>query len=154
MSNDAIFTEDDHEFGEEHAVLGAEYKAAQQASERFLKHWQEEHAEQLAEAIITPVLNSAKEQVWDAFRDWLLMDAEYNAASTMRSMVEDSVRALIGGREWANVKYIKPGAYGSEEVRKTLAKMYSDEIKDARIADLEKEVARLEESLRFARGSW
>lgn len=154
MTEDSIFTEQDHRFAETHSNLGAEYEAARKASERFLRHWQEEHAEKLAEAILTPVLDSVKEQVWDAFRDWLLSDAEYNAASVMRSMVEDSVRALIGGREWANVKYIRPEAYRSEEVRATLAKLYADEIKDARIADLEKEVARLEENLRFARGSW
>lgn len=134
-----------------HPQLGAEYFAAREAAERFLKHWQDEHAEQLAEAVITPVLDIVREKVWDAFRDWLLQDAEYNAHLTMSRMVEDSVKALIGGDKWANVKYISPEGYRTEKVRETLAKLYSDEIKDGRIADLEAEVARLTEQLRWAR---
>jgi hypothetical protein len=135
-----------------HPSLGAEYFAAREAAERFLKHWQDEHAEQLAEAIMKPVLDAVKEKVWDAFRDWLLTDTEYNAQLTMSRMVEDSVKALIGGDKWANVKYISPEGYRTEKVRETLAKLYSDEIKDGRIADLEKEVESLKESLRWARG--
>lgn len=146
---DTIFTEEMHKFAEDAPTLGAEYKAADEAAERFLAHWKEEHAERLAEEIMKPVLDAVKDRVWDAFRDWLLIDAQYNAANVMDRMVEDSVRALIGGRQWANVKYIKPGAYRSDEVRATLAKMYADEIKDARIADLEAEVSRLQETLRF-----
>lgn len=134
--------------------LGAEYFAARNAAQRFLAHWQEEHAEKLAEEIMKPVLDTIRDKVWDAFRDWLLIDAEYNAHQTMARMVEDSVRALIGGEKWANVKYISPEGYRTEKVRETLAKLYSDEIKDGRIADLEREVERLKESLRFARGSY
>lgn len=132
-------------------TLGGEYFAAREVAERFLKHWQEEHAEQLAEAIMKPVLDAVQEKVWDAFRDFLLSDTEYNAQNEMRRMVEDSVKALIGGDKWANVKYISPEGYRTEKVRETLAKLYSDEIKDGRIADLEKEVASLKESLRWAR---
>jgi hypothetical protein len=143
------YTAEEEEFAESHPNLGAEYKAAEAATRRFLAYWEEDHAEKLANAIMKPVLDAVKEQVWSAFQDWLLSDAEYNAANEMRHMVENSVRALIGGREWANVKYIRPGAYQSEEVRATLAKLYSDEIKDARIADLEAEIDRLKKSLRF-----
>lgn len=135
----------------EHPQLGAEYFAAREAAERFLKHWQDEHAEKLAEEIMKPVLDIVRERVWDAFRDWLLIDAEYNAQLTMSRMVEDSVRALIGGDKWATLKYISPAGYRTEKVRETLAKLYSDEIKDGRIADLEAEVARLTEQLRYAR---
>ena len=140
------------EQAEGHPSLGAEYFAAREAAERFLAHWQEEHAEQRAEAIVKPVMDAVQDKVWDAFRDWLLSDAEYNAHLTMSRMVEDSVRALIGGQRWANVKYISPAGYQTEKVRETLAKLYSDPIKDGRIADLEKEVENLRESLRWARG--
>jgi hypothetical protein len=133
---------------EKHQNLGAEYFAAREAAGRFLAHWQEEHAEQLAEAIMKPVLDAVQEKVWDAFRDWLLSDAEYNAQGAMQRMVEDSVKALIGGDKWANVKYISPEGYRTEKVRETLAKLYSDEIKDGRIRDLEIEIERLTERLR------
>ena len=148
------YTEEQHQFAESHQMLGAEYKAAAEAAERFLAHWTEEHAERMAEAIMMPVLDTVKEQVWDAFRDWLLSDSKYNAAGEMHDMVDKSVRALIGGRKWANVKYISPEGYDTKEVRETLAKLYSDQIKDARIADLEKEVAHLQDTLRFRSGHY
>ena len=138
----------------QHPLLGGEYFAARDAAARFLAHWQEEHAEHLAEEIMKPVLDTVKERVWDAFRDWLLSDTEYNVQMTMARMVEDSVKALIGGDKWANVKYISPEGYRTEKVRETLAKLYTDEIKDRRIADLEKEVDHLKQSLSWARGDY
>ncbi len=138
---------------ERYPSLGAEYFAARNAADEFLTHWKEEHAEKLAEEIMKPVLDAVQERVWDAFRDHLLSDGRYNAQSEMARMVENSVRALIGGEKWANVKYISPAGYKTEKVRETLAKLYSDEIKDGRIADLEAEVARLKQSLEWARRS-
>lgn len=138
----------------QYGTLGPEYFAAGEAAKRFLAHWREEHAEQLAEAIMKPVLDAVTEKVWDAFRDYLLADAELNAAGAMRDMVERSVRALIGGEKWANVKYIEYPHREGQKVREALAKLYSDEIKDGRIADLEKEVASLKESLMIARGQY
>ncbi|WP_342641327.1 hypothetical protein [Rhodoligotrophos ferricapiens] len=138
----------------QHPLLGGEYFAAREAAARFLAHRQEEHAEHLAEEITKPVLDTVKERVWDVFRDWLLSDTEYNVQMTMARMVEDSVKALIGGDKWANVKYISPEGYRTEKVRETLAKLYTDEIKDRRIADLEKEVDHLKQSLRWARGDY
>lgn len=133
----------------EHPTLGAEYFAARDAAEGFLAHWQEEHAEKLAVEIVKPLLDTIQERVNDAFRDYLLSDAEQNLQGTMRDMVESSVRALIGGEKWANVKYIEFPYREGQKVRETLAKLYSDEIKDGRIADLEKEVERLTKDLRW-----
>jgi len=147
--SDAGYSDEITEQANAHPSLGAEYFAAREHAERFLAHWKEEHAEQLAEAIMKPVLDVIQDRVWDAFQNWLLTDSVYNAQSAMSRMVESSVRALIGGEKWANVKYISPEGYRTEKVRETLAKLYSDEIKDGRIADLEKEVARLQDSLRF-----
>ena len=135
-------------------TLGAEYFAAREAAERFLKHWQEEHAEQLAEAIVKPVLDAVQERVWDAFRDFLLSDTEQNVEGEMRRMVENSVRALIGGEKWSSQKYIEYPHREGQKVRETLAKLYSDEIKDGRIRDLESEVKRLNETIRFREGSY
>ena len=131
--------------------LGAEYFAAREVAERFMAHWTEQHAEQFAEAIVKPVIDQVTEKVWDAFRDYLMSDTEQNIHTEMQRMVENSVLALIGGQKWANVKYISPEGYQTEKVRETLAKLYSDQIKDGRIADLEAEVTRLKQSLEWAR---
>lgn len=131
--------------------LGAEYFASREVAERFMAHWSEQHAEQFADAIIKPVIDQMTEKVWDAFRDFLLADTQQNIHTEMQRMVENSVLALIGGQKWANVKYISPEGYQTEKVRETLAKLYSDEIKDGRIADLEKQVASLTQRLEWAR---
>lgn len=137
------------EQAEAHPTLGAEYFAARDAAEAFLAHWQQEHAEQLAAEIIKPLIDTIQERVNAAFRDHLLSDAEQNLQGTMRDMVEKSVRALLGGEKWANVKYIEYPYREGQKVRETLAKLYSDPIKDGRIADLEKQVEQLTESLKW-----
>tara|TARA_R110000822_G_scaffold27507_4_gene82061 strand:+ start:491 stop:949 length:459 start_codon:yes stop_codon:yes gene_type:complete len=151
MTDPKSYDEIDTAFAEEHSPLGAEYSAANRLSEVFLSEWTEEHAEGLAEDVMRPIMDVIYDRVWGAFRDSLLSDTEMNIQSHMRDMVEKSVTALIGGQEWANIKYIKPGAYRSEDVRATLAKLYSDEIKDGRIADLEREVENLRQKISYMR---
>lgn len=136
---------------EAHPVLGAEYFAARDAADKFLAHWQEEHAAKVAEEVIKPILDIIHERVNDAFRDYLLSDAEQNLQGTMRGMVESTVNALIGGHKWATEKYIETPYSDGQKVRETLAKLHSDPIKDGRIADLEKEIARLTRDLQFYR---
>lgn len=144
----SAYGEENTRDAENHPTLGAEYFAARDVAERFMQAWQDEHAEKLAQEIIKPVLDVVQERVWDAFRDHLLSDTEYNIAGAMRDMVERSVRALLGGEKWANVKYIEYPYQEGQRVRAALAKLHSDPIKDGRIADLEAEVERLQEQLR------
>ena len=146
-----VYTDEITAEADKYPNLGAEYFAAREAAERFMAHWTEQHAEQFAEAIIKPVMDQVTEKVWDTFRDFLMSDTEQNIQTEMYRMVEASVRALIGGEKWANVKYISPEGYQTDKVRETLAKLYSDQIKDGRIADLEAEVTRLKQSLEWAR---
>lgn len=143
------YSEEHTAAAETHPTLGAEYFAARDAAEAFLAHWQEEHAAKVAEEVIKPILDTIHERVNDAFRDHLLSDAEQNLQGTMRSMVESTVGALIGGHKWATEKYIETPYSDGQKVRETLAKLHSDPIKDGRIADLEKEVERLKEQLRW-----
>ena len=145
------YTPEEHDFAEGAHILGAEYKHAQDKARDFLAIWQEEHAEELAKEIMKPLMDSVQEKAWDAFRDYILMDTENNVASHMRDMVERTVRALLGGRKWANVKYIQTPHGDGKKIRAALAKLYGDEIKDARITDLEKEVASLKETIEFLR---
>jgi len=146
------YTQEQIADAENHPVLGAEYFAARDAADRFLEHWNEEHAAKLSEEIVKPLLDTIHERVNDAFRDYLISDAEDNLHSTMRRMVEDTVGALIGGQKWANAKYIETNYRDGQLVRETLAKLYSDPIKDGRIADLEKQIVELKKSLEWARG--
>lgn len=141
------------EDAEKHPTLGAEYFEARNVMQRFMQNWTDEHAKEMCDAILKPVLDTIRDKVWDAFRDSLLSDTEYNAAGAMRDMVKKSVEALIGGQKWANVKYIQGPYSDGQKVRETLAKLYSDEIKDGRIADLEKKVEQLTKDINFYRNS-
>ena len=132
-------------------VLGAEYFAARDHVETFMAHWTEDHATKMAEEVLKPVMDIIQERVWDAFRDHLLSDTEQNLQGAMRRMVEDTVNALIGGNKWANVKYLDNPYGDGQKIRETLAKLHSDPIKDGRIADLEKEVERLKQTVEMYR---
>lgn len=136
---------------ESHPVLGAEYFASRDVADKLLEHWNEEHADKLSEEIVKPLLDIIHERVNDAFRDYLLSDAEDNLHSAMRRMVEDTVGALIGGERWANAKYIETEYRDGQKVREALAKLHSDPIKDGRIADLEKEIVRLKKDVELYR---
>lgn len=143
------YSDDTNEEAENFPILGSEYIEARKLAEGFLSKWKEDDAEILAKEIVKPVLDVIMDRVWDAFRDHILSDTEDNVASHMRDMVEKSVNALIGGRKWANIKYIQSPFGDGIEVRKTLAMLYSDEIKDGRIADLEREVSELRKRLEW-----
>jgi hypothetical protein len=136
---------------ETHHTLGAEYFEARDKVREFLEHWNEDHAQKLSDEIVKPLLDTIHERVNDAFRDFLLADAEDNLQGTMRNMVESTVNALIGGKRWANSKYIENPYGDGEAIRETLAKLHSDPIKDGRIADLEKQLARTQKDLEFYR---
>ncbi len=92
------YTEEEHQVGEDHPILGAEYQATRNAVDGFLKHWTEEHVARISEEAIKPLVDQLKREVSEALEDYLLADVECNAAGTMCRMVECSVRALIGGR--------------------------------------------------------
>lgn len=145
------FTDQDIEFAYKHPVLGPEYSAARSFMERFMTGWQDEHLKPLADAITKEVTDRIREKVWDDFRDYLLMDTETNAAGAIREMVEGTVRALLSGEKWALERYPFTNRYDGEKIRAAIAAHIPDEIAKARIVDLEKEVARLRESLEWAR---
>lgn len=140
-----MYTEDEIASGNEHPTLGPEYFAARNAVERYTKHFQEEHLKPLAEEIGKAV----QEKVWDDFRDWLLADTESNLQSSMRHMVEATVNQLLGGHKRQLDRYVLTDYGDGEKIREAIAKLIPDEVAAKRIEDLEKENARLRESLRW-----
>jgi hypothetical protein len=145
------FTDDDIDFGHKHPILGPEYSAARSFMERFMMGWEDEHLKPLAEAVCKEVTDRIRDKVWDDFRDYLLMDTETNATGAIREMVECSVRALLSGEKWALERYPFANRHDADKVRAAIAAHIPDEVAKARIADLEKEVAQLRESLEWAR---
>ncbi len=145
------YSEDVHAEAESHPTLGGEYFEARNIAREFMAHWTEEHAAQLAEAIVKPAVDAIYEKALDAFQDWLLINAEDNLQGAMRGMVEQTVNALLGGRKWANVKYLESPYEDGQKIRAALAKLHPDQIKDARIADLEAQVEKLRKDIEWYR---
>ena len=149
--NETTFTEDDILFGEGTPVLGPEYSAARSFMDRFAANFRDEHLQPLADEITKEVTDRIRDKVWDDFRDYLIMDTEQNAAGAIRGMVNDTVKALLSGESWAMQRYPLAARYDAEKVRAAIASHIPDEIAKARIADLEKQVADLRQSLEWAR---
>jgi hypothetical protein len=105
----------------------------------------------MADEIVKVVTDKIREKVWDDFRDYLVMDTEQNAAGAIRGMVTDTVKALLSGDRWALERYPLAASYDADKIRAAIAAHIPDEIAKARIADLEKQVADLWQSIDWLR---
>ena len=149
MSNmdDLKFTDEDIAIG---PVLGPEYRASQRFAEGVMKDFQEND---LA-PIIKMVVDQVQDKLWDSARDWLLQDTETNVSGAVRYMVEQTVEALLTGKQWAMERYPYADYSKGEEIRAAVAKHGGDELLMMRIADLEATIAKRDDTIRFMRGTY
>ena len=139
---DLTFTDEDIAVG---PVLGPEYRASQRFAEGVMKGFQDEHLQPLMKIIADEV----QDKLWDVARDWLLRDTETNVHGAVRDMVEQTINALLTGKEWAMQRYPYADYSKGEEIRKAVAVHGSDELLMRRIADLESEIAKKEETIQW-----
>ena len=104
--------------------------------------------------LIDAFTDQFRDKLWDSVKDCMLSDVEMNMQIEVCGMVEGTIRALLTGEEWAMKRYPFCDYRDGNKIRAKIAEHVGDEIAKRRIADLEKEVKRLEESLRFARGTY
>lgn len=71
--------------------------------------------------------------------------------SIVRRTVDDTVKALLSGKKWALERYCLGSRYDQDEVRRAIAAHIPKEIQDARIADLEAEVEKLNREIGYLR---
>ena len=134
----------DEELCADARVLEPEYTRAHAFSEKLLKDFEAEHFK----PIIKKLTDAVGEALWDMVRDSLIDDTSRNVAGHIQDRIESSIEALLGGKEWAIKKYALEG-YDRDKIREAVAKAIPKELQDLRIVDLEKEVARLKDSLDF-----
>ncbi len=143
----ADFTASDLAQGAENLTLGPSYFAARRVMEQSLEGFDTEH--------VKPVLKKASDELYEMLlegvQDYLWSNAEWNLQGKMWRMVDQCVLSLLSGEEWAMKKYALGPRYDCEKVRATVAKHVPAELQDARIADLEHELERLREQLKWAR---
>ena len=119
---DRTFTDEDIALG---PVLGPEYRASQRFAEGVMKGFQDEHLQPLMKIIADEV----QDKLWD--------------------MVEQTINALLTGKEWAMQRYPYADYSKGEEIRKAVAVHGGDELLMRRITDLETEVAKKEETIQW-----
>lgn len=146
---DDVFTAEDFAEAEDFPTLGPDYFAARRFMDGFTAGWTDEHLAPLAETISKAVSEQIRDKVWDDFKDYLLQNTQYNAAGEIRHMVEGTVTALLSGNEWAMKRFPLTEGYDADGIRKAVAAHIGDKVAAARIADLEKQVADLEERARY-----
>jgi hypothetical protein len=147
MSDD-VFTAEDLKQSDHYETLWPAYFAARRAAESLMgEHPSPEPLKKVADKMA----DELRTAIYQYFEDHMLSDLESNLQHHIRRMVEATVEALLTGKEWAMKQYPLGPYNRAEEIRAAVAKHGGDELQQKRIADLEKEVARLRESLEWAR---
>lgn len=119
----ATFSDEALASAQEYETLGPAYFEARRIVERQMEKFADKHFEPL----IDQFAKEFQERLW---------------------MVDASVFAILTGERWAIERYALD-KYDGPKVREAVAKHIPQELQDARIADLEKEVARLKKNLEF-----
>ena len=129
-----------------YGTLGPGYFAARRIAERLMTGVEVEPLQKVADKVADDIRTAVYEYVEDHMRS----DMEDNLRSHIAGMVDDTVRALLTGEPWAMQRYPLSSRYDATEVRAAVAKHGAEPLLMARIADLEKEVERLRERLKWA----
>lgn len=133
----------DEAMAEESPTLGPNYYHAAAISQKVMANFAEEHLQPLGKL----VGDFLADKVWDMLRDSIISDTEYNIAGEIYRRIDNAVLALLSAKPWALRQYVFEDVgktYGEGlEIRKQIAALIPDEIQDARIQDLEAQVAAL-----------
>jgi nucleoid DNA-binding protein len=142
-----VFNDKDLAGAARHEMLGPAYFAARRAAEALMQGVEDAPLKR----VVDKVGEDMRQALYTYVEDYLRSDLEQNLQGHIRDMVERTVRALLTGEAWAIQQYPMAQYHDGEKIRGAVAKHGGEPLLMARIADLEKEVARLTESLRFAR---
>jgi|TARA_Y100000034_G_scaffold136722_1_gene215228 hypothetical protein len=144
------FTSEDIKQGEAHPELGPEYFAARRIAEGVA----DRIGVDAFKGMIDKFTDDFRDRLWSDIADYLVTDTEMNVQGAVRSMVEGTVRALLTGEQWAMNRYPYCDYRDGEKIRKRIAEHSGDEIARRRIADLEREVAGLNDRISYMRGTY
>lgn len=126
-------------------TLGPGWSASRRIADRMMADWQ-------ADAI-KPLIDEAVKQIgyrlWEDVQDSLQNDVESNVAGYIRSMVDETVQALLTGKPWALQRYVLAGNHNGDEVRAAIVKHIPAELQVDLIKDLEAENKTLRERCEY-----
>ncbi|WP_103730220.1 hypothetical protein [Novosphingobium sp. HII-3] len=129
------------------ASLGPEYFASNRLAEAMMAKFDAEHLKPL----VDKVADEFRDKLWSDVVDYLLADTEQNVAGAIRQMVEQTVQALLTGKEWAMNRYPYADYSKGEEIRAAVAKHGGDTLLARRVADLEAELEKSRQTIEYLR---
>ena len=138
------FTEEDRAMS---PALGPEYRASHRLAEAMFDKFNAEHLRPLVEK----AADEFRDKLWDDVRDWCLQDSELNVAGAVREMVEQTITALLTGKEWAMQRYPYADYSKGEEIRKAVCAHGAETLLGQRVADLEAELAKAQQTITYMR---
>lgn len=142
-----MFTDENIAEGEKSPTLGPAYFCSRDVVERAMAGVQSSDFKPILDSIVKQI----SDHVWTKMHDHLLVDTEMNLQGAMWSQVDDMVKHILAGEKWAMEKFALGARYDCEAVREAVARYVPAELQDARVADLEKQVAELKKDVEFYR---
>lgn len=129
------------------ASLGPEYHASNRFAEAMIAKFDTEHLQPL----VDKVADEFRDKLWGDVADWLLADTEQNVSGAIRHMVEQTVQALLTGKEWAMQRYPYADYSKGKDIREAVAKHGGETLLERRVADLEQELAEAKKTIEYLR---
>ncbi len=142
-----MFTEQELQEGQKYQALGPHYFS----SRRIVEGAMQSLSDRDMQEVIKTFVDDAYRKLQQAVEDSLWSDAEVNLQNQMWRTVDEIVKGILSGERWAMERYALGPKYECDKIRKAVAKHIPDELAAARIADLEAELARVNEDLKRAR---
>jgi hypothetical protein len=140
-------TDEDVAEAQNYEVLGPGYFAARRVAEKLMAGTESAPLQKVAEKVTQDICDA----VYEYCEDHLRSDLESNLQSHLQNMLDDTVKALLTGEQWAMNRYPLSQQYDAVDVRAAIAKHGGEPLLMARIADLEKRNGELTESLKWER---
>lgn len=141
------YVKTDAELSKDYPTLEPEWTRGREKAAQVMAQFEAAHFK----PILKTLSDAMTEHLWDLLRDFLLSDTESNLEGHMRHRIETTVQALLGAERWVVNKYVMDQYDGGKMIRKTLAALIPQELNDARIHDLETELATVRKELQQER---
>lgn len=117
--------------------LGPHYFSARKTAEDFMAAFRSEQFAPMAKKFADDLYDSVREK----FEDYLLADTESNLHSHMWHQIDESVKALLSGEEWAIRRYLLTDRYDGLKIRRAVAALVPVELQNKRMIELEVELS-------------
>lgn len=140
---DDVITSDDFQKAEGMQTLGPHYFSSRRFAEEVMSGVETEFFEPALKKFADDVYNA----MLDRAQNWIIGDAESNVQSHIWRTVDQIVIGILSGEKWIAERYALGNKYDCGKIRDTLARHIPQELQDARIADLEEQIASLKQQV-------